>query len=200
MPRIVPCFWQMWIHWLPYLLLLFVPGLGEDPGGQPGALTLFPPTKVAYVDATLDHFSFTSKQTFRQKYLVFDKFWTADRSGPILFYFGNEVRAQLLFPFAQPSYYLPLLILCLPSSLLHLLPAACPFRYCCDRNLPSHSTDTLYSEIKCNVWILNLTGVLRLHTFGHVTKAFPRYPEHLNMGLRIASLCPDPIPLQESAL
>ena len=37
----------------------------------------------------LDHFSFDSNATFRQKFLVHTH-WRHNRSGPLLLYFGNE--------------------------------------------------------------------------------------------------------------
>ena len=45
---------------------------------------------VRWRDATLDHFSFDSNATFRQKFLVHDAHWRHNRSGPLLLYFGNE--------------------------------------------------------------------------------------------------------------
>jgi len=37
----------------------------------------------------LDHFSFTGKDTFRQRYLVYNNYWKGTGS-PIFFYTGNE--------------------------------------------------------------------------------------------------------------
>eukprot|EP00939_MAST-03C_sp_MAST-3C-sp1_P003223 g3223.t1 len=54
----------------------------EDPYFEP---------EVKWFEATLDHFSYTpsTPQTFKQKFLVYDKFWTSPK-GPLLVYFGNE--------------------------------------------------------------------------------------------------------------
>lgn len=55
---------------------------------------------IRFYDQTLDHFSFASppQATFRQRYIVCDKYWSrkADGSrGPIFFYFGNEADVFL---------------------------------------------------------------------------------------------------------
>ncbi|XP_044272767.1 lysosomal Pro-X carboxypeptidase-like [Tribolium madens] len=44
--------------------------------------------ETKYFEVPLDHFSFTTKTTFKLKYLINDTFWTND--GPIFFYTGNE--------------------------------------------------------------------------------------------------------------
>ena len=59
--------------------------------GQRGALDVYPPTSVEYFVQEVDHFRYNlmENSTFKQKYLVYDKFWNGD-TGPIFFYFGNE--------------------------------------------------------------------------------------------------------------
>jgi len=42
-----------------------------------------------FCEFQLDHFSFTVKDTFRQRYLVYDNYWKGTGS-PIFFYTGNE--------------------------------------------------------------------------------------------------------------
>ena len=53
-------------------------------------MAVSPIATVRWRDATLDHFSFDSNATFRQKFLVHDAHWRHNRSGPLLLYFGNE--------------------------------------------------------------------------------------------------------------
>ena len=53
-------------------------------------MAVSPIATVRWRDATLDHFSFDSNCTFRQKFLVHDAHWRHNRSGPLLMYFGNE--------------------------------------------------------------------------------------------------------------
>ena len=67
---------------------------GNAQNGADGALEFFPPTRVGFVDQIIDHFTYDSTGTFRQKYLVYDKFWSPHR-GPVFFYFGNEDDVEL---------------------------------------------------------------------------------------------------------
>ncbi|XP_050404113.1 dipeptidyl peptidase 2 isoform X2 [Patella vulgata] len=50
------------------------------------------PYKEQYFDQTIDHFNFVSygQQTFKQRYLLQDKWFDAVNKGPIFFYTGNE--------------------------------------------------------------------------------------------------------------
>jgi len=44
----------------------------------------------------LDHFSFAIKDTFFQRYLVYDTYWTGTGS-PVFFYTGNEGDIVLFY-------------------------------------------------------------------------------------------------------
>ncbi|XP_055493171.1 lysosomal Pro-X carboxypeptidase-like isoform X1 [Leucoraja erinacea] len=45
--------------------------------------------KTRYFDQKIDHFGFVEDSTFKQRYLIANKYWNKD-GGPILFYTGNE--------------------------------------------------------------------------------------------------------------
>ncbi|XP_078259250.1 lysosomal Pro-X carboxypeptidase isoform X2 [Rhinoraja longicauda] len=45
--------------------------------------------KTRYFDQKIDHFGFVEDSTFKQRYLLADKYWNKN-GGPILFYTGNE--------------------------------------------------------------------------------------------------------------
>eukprot|EP01121_Diplochlamys_sp_Union-15-3_P013991 TRINITY_DN4423_c0_g1_i2.p1 TRINITY_DN4423_c0_g1~~TRINITY_DN4423_c0_g1_i2.p1 ORF type:complete len:338 (-),score=41.34 TRINITY_DN4423_c0_g1_i2:79-1092(-) len=50
-----------------------------------------PPYTQLWFDQTVDHFNLeTQPQTFKQRYLVYDKVWNRTDDGPIFFYTGNE--------------------------------------------------------------------------------------------------------------
>ncbi len=48
--------------------------------------------KVAYYEQTIDHFNFypTSPATFKQRYVLEDKYYKKELNGPLFFYCGNE--------------------------------------------------------------------------------------------------------------
>lgn len=50
------------------------------------------PYKVGYIDQYVDHFNFArfGNQTFKERYLIQDKWWDKKNNGPIFFYTGNE--------------------------------------------------------------------------------------------------------------
>jgi dipeptidyl-peptidase II len=76
-------------HLLLLCLCISFAAQGNAQNGADGALEFFPPTRVGFVDQIIDHFTYDSTDTFRQKYMVYDKFWSP-RRGPVFFYFGNE--------------------------------------------------------------------------------------------------------------
>jgi len=66
---------------------------------QPGALDLYPPSRVGWFSVPLDHFRYdaASSAPFRLKYLVHDGFAGSDPAAPVLFYCGNEGAVELFY-------------------------------------------------------------------------------------------------------
>lgn len=52
-----------------------------------------PEYTVHYFDQRVDHFGFHKRDTFRQKYLIYDKEFV--ERGPIFFYCGGEMHVEL---------------------------------------------------------------------------------------------------------
>lgn len=48
--------------------------------------------KVAYYEQTVDHFNYfpTRPATFKQRYVMEDKYYKKELNGPLFFYCGNE--------------------------------------------------------------------------------------------------------------
>ena len=90
---------NVFIYVISFTLFFTVPPVevkATIPRGAQGTIDKFPPT-TKYFEQVIDHFSYYTGRssynseplTFKQKYLVYDKFWNRN-TGPILFYFGNE--------------------------------------------------------------------------------------------------------------
>ena len=74
------------------------------PSATPAAAT--PGTSNCTVhrrDAPLDHFDFSERRTYKQRYFLYDRYW-ARPHGPILFYTGNEANVELCKPALRFTY------------------------------------------------------------------------------------------------
>ena len=102
---------MFWKGWIPYKTLfqavacVMVANTSADqavataPSGPTGTYSLYPPTRVEYFNQTVDHFTYDSSATFRQKYLVYDNFSKSNETDgasstpkkqTVFFFFGGE--------------------------------------------------------------------------------------------------------------
>jgi len=67
------------------------------PTSQPGALQLYPPTKLARFSVALDHFRFRrGEHRFGLRYATYESF-APNRTAPVLFYCGNEGALETFY-------------------------------------------------------------------------------------------------------
>ena len=66
------------------------------PSEQPGALTLYPPTRTGRFDVPLDHFRYTPQSRFHLRFAAYETF-AVHHAAPVLFYCGNEGPLELFY-------------------------------------------------------------------------------------------------------